>query len=137
MQHRRVGRISEFRGHYSEGIDINPHYADAARSGFPNARLHVGCDLRAFEDNRFETVVASDVLEHIPDDALALSKFVRIARFNELLSVPKEDAISPPHSRVTYRPYLDPTHVHYYTKERLSTMVRHWGGYTLRVEDTY
>jgi len=40
-----------------------------------------------------------------------------MARVRVVLSVPKEDDISLPDSRLTYRPYVDPTHKHYYTRD--------------------
>lgn len=124
-------------GVHSEGIDISPDLIQIARRRFPNVKFHVGSDLSQFRDHQFETVIAWDVLEHIPDDVSALKEFVRVASINVVLSVPKEDAISLPHSRVTYRPYVDPTHVHYYTRERLAEMVYALGDCSLRVEDAY
>jgi ubiquinone/menaquinone biosynthesis C-methylase UbiE len=124
-------------GIYSEGIDINQNFILTAKSKFPKNIFHLGDNLSIFKDNQFETVLAWDVLEHIPDDAHALKEFVRVAHSNVVLSVPKEDEISLPYSRVTYRPYVDPTHLHYYTRDILAKMVSQLGDYTLSVEEAY
>ena len=124
-------------GIYAEGVDINDSFIGIAKSKYPNVKFHCGADFSIFKDNQFETVIAWDVLEHISDDGHALKEFSRIASLNVALSVPKEDQISLPYSCVTYRPYVDPTHVHFYTKERLENMVNQLGDYKLCVEDTY
>ncbi|MBU0972459.1 MAG: class I SAM-dependent methyltransferase [Proteobacteria bacterium] len=40
-----------------------------------------------FQDNCFDTVICSEVLEHIPDDAKAISELVRIVRPGKILAV--------------------------------------------------
>lgn len=41
-----------------------------------------------FEDNAFDLVICSEVLEHVPDDEQALRSLLRVARKDVLLSVP-------------------------------------------------
>ena len=41
-----------------------------------------------FEDNSFDLVVCSEVLEHVPDDAQALRSLLRVAKRDVLFSVP-------------------------------------------------
>lgn len=89
--------------------------------------------LYQFESGEFESVIGWNVLEHFEDDSFALHQMFRIASKNVILSVPKEDDISLPDSRLTYRPYVDPTHRHYYTRDRLAQMI---GGYTTLIEPT-
>jgi len=74
-------------------------------------------------ERQFESVVCWNTLEHIENDQEALEKMLRIATKNVILSIPKEDDISLPDSRLTYRPYVDPTHKHYYTRKRLAKMI--------------
>ena len=83
---------------------------------------------------KFDTVIAWNVLEHIEDDQSALLQMLKMARQRVVLSVPKEDDLSLPDSRVTYRPYVDPTHKHYYTEERLRAMLP--SGVRVRFEHT-
>ena len=123
-------------GIYAEGIDSEPKHIASARTKFTKSKFFTGTDLSIFSDNQFETAVAWNVLEHIPDDFAALKEFLRVAESNVILSVPKEDDISLPFSRVTYRPYVDPTHVHYYTRERIAELVHGIGDFDLYFEDT-
>jgi ubiquinone/menaquinone biosynthesis C-methylase UbiE len=130
-----VGHLNAI-GIRAEGIDTNQEFIRAASQKFPLARFHAGQDLSVFQDSQFETVIAWNVLEHIPDDRQTLKEFLRIANVNVILSIPKEDEISLPSSRVTYRPYVDPTHVHYYTREILTTMLQGLGTVDIYFEDT-
>lgn len=130
-----VGYLNSI-GRYAEGIDNSEQLILQARQKYPHATFHLGQDLSIFSDNQFDTIVAWNVLEHIPDDIGVLREFLRIAKTNVILSIPKEDEISLPYSRVTYRPYVDPTHVHYYTRELLNNMVSGIGHYNIYFEDT-
>ena len=131
-----VGYLSTI-GIHAEGIDIDEGHIRTAKLHFPASSFHVGSDLSRFADNQFKTVVVWDVLEHIPDDFTALGECLRIASSNVILSVPKEDEISLPHSRVTYRPYVDPTHVHYYSRAVMTEMLNKLGRYRIYFEDFY
>ena len=120
----------------AEGIDRDIDLIGQARKNHPGIEFHCNDGLSGFADNQFESVVAWNVLEHIEDDRSALRDMVRIASKNVIASVPKEDNISLPDSRVTYRPYVDPTHVHYYTRKLLAGMVADIGDYGVYFEDT-
>jgi ubiquinone/menaquinone biosynthesis C-methylase UbiE len=130
-----VGYLTSI-GRHAEGIDNSEQHIEEARRTFPSATFHLGTDLTQFTDGQFDSVVAWNVLEHIPEDEEALRQFLRIARENVIISVPKEDDLSLPYSRVTYRPYVDPTHLHYYTRESVSAMVKRIGEYSVFFEDT-
>ncbi|MFA6455571.1 MAG: class I SAM-dependent methyltransferase [Bacteroidota bacterium] len=130
-----VGYVNSI-GHYAEGIDNSEPLITQAKQKYPSSTFHLGQDLSIFSDNQFESIVAWNVLEHIPDDIGVLKEFLRIAKTNVILSIPKEDELSLPYSRVTYRPYVDPTHVHYYTREILQQMISSIGNYEVYFEDT-
>jgi ubiquinone/menaquinone biosynthesis C-methylase UbiE len=124
------------KGIYAEGMDASHAFIQKAREKFPQCVFHQGVDLGIFADNQFESVVAWNVLEHIDDDRHALAEMLRIAGKNVILSIPKEDELSLPDSRVTYRPYVDPTHKHYYNKAMLTEMILIIGDYSVYFEDT-
>lgn len=121
---------------HAQGIDKDAGLIEQARKNNPGIEFHCGSELSKFADNQFETVIAWNVLEHIAEDDCALREMIRIASKNVIASVPKEDKISLPDSRVTYRPYVDPTHVHYYTHEHLLSMIANIGDYGVYIEDT-
>ena len=62
------------------GIDVSPPAIELARArGVPNVALMDGAALE-FADARFDLVIASDVLEHIEDEARALREWARVLR---------------------------------------------------------
>jgi len=124
------------RNIYAEGIDSNESFITKARSKNVDLNFHCGIDLSIFRNNQFESVIAWNVLEHIENDDIALKEMLRIASNNVILCIPKEDELSLPNSLVTYRPYVDPTHKHYYTPERIKNMVSDIGKFEIYFEDT-
>ena len=71
-----------------------------------------------FKDQSFDTVLMINVLEHVDDDA-ALREVYRICRKNVIFSVPhaKEEELG--EYNLTYHPYVDPTHLRYYSIEHI------------------
>jgi len=123
------------QGRHAEGIDIDEAHIALARQHHPQCTFHAGADLTRFADGQFESVVAWNVLEHIEDHVTALREMTRIASKNVILSIPKEDDLSLPDSRVTYRPYVDLTHFHYYRRDSILKMVHDLGWRTVQIED--
>jgi ubiquinone/menaquinone biosynthesis C-methylase UbiE len=52
--------------------------------------LHADAQALPFDDDRFEVVVAAEVLEHLPDPARGLAEMARVGRRHLVLSVPQE-----------------------------------------------
>ena len=52
--------------------------------------LHASAHALPFADDRFEVVVAAEVLEHLPDPARGLAEMARVGRRHLVLSVPRE-----------------------------------------------
>jgi ubiquinone/menaquinone biosynthesis C-methylase UbiE len=52
--------------------------------------LHADAQALPFADDRFEVVVAAEVLEHLPDPAIGLQELARVGRAHLVLSVPQE-----------------------------------------------
>jgi SAM-dependent methyltransferase len=62
----------------------------------------------------FDTTFCFDVLEHLDDEA-ALKELVRVTASRIILTVPQKDE-RPDFHLLTYMPYLDQTHLRYYTE---------------------
>jgi trans-aconitate methyltransferase len=65
------------RGHNVTAIDVEPDYVARAKrrlAGYPNARVSVGEVGALVWRQRFDTVVALDVLEHVADDGAVLAR---------------------------------------------------------------
>jgi SAM-dependent methyltransferase len=77
------------RGYHVVGCDMD---ADSIRQGLTQGRLRevhrVDVAKLPFEDDAFDLVICSEVIEHVPDDELALCSLLRVARRDVLLSVP-------------------------------------------------
>jgi SAM-dependent methyltransferase len=52
--------------------------------------LHADAHALPFEDDRFDVVVAAEVLEHLPDPVRGLREMARVGRRHLVLSVPQE-----------------------------------------------
>jgi 2-polyprenyl-3-methyl-5-hydroxy-6-metoxy-1,4-benzoquinol methylase len=52
--------------------------------------LHASAHELPFADNRFDVVVAAEVLEHLPDPVKGLQEMARVGRRHLVLSVPRE-----------------------------------------------
>jgi SAM-dependent methyltransferase len=52
--------------------------------------LHADAHRLPFEDDRFDVVVAAEVLEHLPDPHKGLQEMARVGRRHLVLSVPRE-----------------------------------------------
>ncbi|OUJ73445.1 class I SAM-dependent methyltransferase [Hymenobacter crusticola] len=62
------------------GIDVSEPAIELAKArGVPHVSVMDGADL-AFANNRFDLVIASDVLEHIEDEAQALHEWTRVLK---------------------------------------------------------
>ena len=71
------------------GVDISAANVMAAQARFPSLEFICG-DFRALQAGAFDTVVLSDVLEHVPDDAEFLHEAARLGR-TVLVNLPLED----------------------------------------------
>jgi ubiquinone/menaquinone biosynthesis C-methylase UbiE len=65
------------------GIDINQKYLDIARKflGNSDVKLINGDATRLpFKDNSFDRIIATEILEHIPDDKKAIAEMYRVLK---------------------------------------------------------
>jgi SAM-dependent methyltransferase len=70
-----------------------------------------------FVAKAFDTSFCFDVIEHLDDEA-AIRELARVTARRIILTVPQEDQRSDFHL-LTYMPYLDQTHLRYYTESAL------------------
>jgi ubiquinone/menaquinone biosynthesis C-methylase UbiE len=106
-------------GHEVYGIDINPEAITCcAQRGIPDVSLMDAAKL-AFDDRSFDVVIASDILEHIADDAAALHEWRRVLKDNGklLLFVPAHRFLWGDHDLVNH-------HFRRYGKRQLVALYR-------------
>ena len=96
-------RIIERRGTDANsytGVDI--HVDEDTRSAIPNVRFEEAMVERLpFDDNSFDTVICTHVLEHILDIRQAVAELRRVCRGKIIIVVPKEREYS-----FTFNPHL-------------------------------
>jgi len=101
----------------SVGVDINPRNVALLQQRLPNHLVIEGdVEHLQFSDGSFGTILCTEVIEHIPDPALALSEFRRVLQPGGVLigSVPARSLIwklrflssTCPHSEPFHNEYL-------------------------------
>jgi 2-polyprenyl-3-methyl-5-hydroxy-6-metoxy-1,4-benzoquinol methylase len=84
-----------------------------------------------YDDRAFDTVLCFETLEHVPQPKEALEEIRRVCSDNLILTVPNcEEAAAYRPSGFVPHHYVDPTHVNYFTRATLRTML-HEGGFRL------
>lgn len=80
------------------GLDADPgQIRKAMQAQTPAALVHGDCAHLPFQDCSFDKVLLTEVLEHVPDDLIALTEIFRVLRPGGLL------AVSVPHARYPFR----------------------------------
>jgi SAM-dependent methyltransferase len=95
MKKRRPGRWV--------GIDFCAEAIKGAKELFPTIPFHFlesPADLPGLSDRRIDTIVCSEVIEHVKDDAAFLEALVGAAHKRVLLTTPCIDAQDPGHVRI-------------------------------------
>ncbi len=115
--HRAAGRAVY-------GLEWSARGASLARAG---GLAVVRGDARRlpFPDACVDTVIAVEVLEHVPDAALAVRECARVARVNLVVSVPNA-AVIPHLFRAGVVPWhlLEATHVNFFSARTLEQLLR-------------
>ena len=111
---RYVGALLP-HGHEAYGLDLTP---EPYNSNISHYLIKGDARHLPFKDRSFDTVLLINVLEHV-DDFVALREAYRICRKNVVFSVPHEEEEELRHYNITYHPYVDGTHLRYYTMERI------------------
>jgi 2-polyprenyl-3-methyl-5-hydroxy-6-metoxy-1,4-benzoquinol methylase len=73
------------------GFDSNPACVEFAAVRFPTYRFGIGdvCSI-GYGDDRFDTVLCLEVLEHLDEPATAVRELLRVSRRHVVISVPHE-----------------------------------------------
>lgn len=88
-----------------------------------------------FENERVETVLCFEVLEHLSDPVLALKEFYRVCKKNIIITVPNCDLeLGMERSRLSYYHYTDETHCNFFTLKTLEELVRQAGFTPVKME---
>ncbi len=74
----------------------------------------------SFKDNSFDTILLFNVLEHV-NDKKAIKEIYRICRKNVIFSVPRQKENELEYYGITYHPYIDLSHLRYYTLDNLKS----------------
>ena len=109
------------------GIDLSPEAIAYAQRHFAHvANFDVGSVLQLpYGDSAFDTVVCSEVLEHVGDWRRAIAELKRVARRHVIITVPHE-----PYFRVlndlaqVVRFCQDPGHINFWSWSAFKAMIR-------------
>lgn len=100
----------------SVGLDLNPRHLALVEERLPEHPIVLGdVEEMPFEDERFGTVVCTEVIEHVPHPARALSEILRVLKPGGVLigSVPSRSATWRLRSLSRTCPGGEPFHEHY------------------------
>lgn len=113
-----VARLRE-SGHRSVGIDLLP---DPSWTGGSGPFVRGNAESLPFRSRAFRTVLAFEVLEHMPDAHRALLEWRRVTSGRLLLSVPNTAVPEwAPTARMTYNHFVDRTHVNFFDPQSLQS----------------
>lgn len=89
-------KLAHDAGHEIKGVEINMARVKLANSILGNDVVVLDSrngSLASFGDNDFDNVVCMEVIEHQPDDRLALAELCRVARSRVIITVPFQENI--------------------------------------------
>ncbi len=110
-------------GYTMVGADINPEYVRIARERGVDARV-IG-DRVPCEDASCDTVLLSEVLEHVEHPEPLLAEARRIARMNVLITTPHSGDIALLQRQgLLYEHFADLDHRNFFTQESLEHLLR-------------
>jgi SAM-dependent methyltransferase len=104
------------------GVDKYDQFLEVARQkGHKGTYVQGDITNLPFPDKSFDCTYCFDVLEHV-DDVVALKELVRVTEKRLIFTVPQKDEFLQKFGLLPY-PYLDPTHLRYYTKDSIKELV--------------
>lgn len=121
---------SNIKGLHLEGIDYNNLRIERAKKILSGStKLSIG-DLNTFPfDKKYNIVLCSHVIEHIPDDTGFLLRIKNIIKDDGMLilGTPNEGSFLERKRNAKYKFYDTTDHVHFYTEELIKSRIRRGG----------
>jgi SAM-dependent methyltransferase len=114
------------RGHQTFGVDLltQPEWQHIRPANF----IQGDALSLPFSNQSFDTLLAFEILEHIPKPDLALQEFFRVIRENLIISVPNcdmnEDLLR---SGLVYSHWLDQSHCNFFDEDTLRNILERNG----------
>jgi len=140
-RHREPGRLLDLgcwvgfllaeasdRGWEPTGVEPSEFASRFARERLGLNVLHAGLDDADLPARAFDAVVMADVIEHLPDAAFALDRVASLLAADGVLYLALPNAGSRVARALGPRSWsVIPTHVHYFTRSSLFTLLRRRG----------
>jgi ubiquinone/menaquinone biosynthesis C-methylase UbiE len=105
------------------GADINHEYIEKARAKGVEAVVVSGA--LPFKDSSFDTVIISEVLEHLLDPKTVLQEAKRVTKNNVLVTVPDSSGLDLlKKMNLTYEHMLEADHQRFYSKQSLEELLK-------------
>ena len=109
------------------GVDVQPQAIEFAKKNFGEVATYQVASLYSlpFSDNSFDTVVCSQVLEHLDDVEAAVAELKRVARRFVVITVPREPYFKCINDLArAIRFSDDPGHVNFWTSSDFQVFMR-------------
>ncbi len=108
----------------SVGVDANPYLLETARSTHPHVPFVQGSILHLpFADKSFDTTIAFDILEHVPE-AQALEELIRVTQKRLILCVPHTTPEVLSELFLLYGHHADITHLRTYDQQSMQQALK-------------
>jgi ubiquinone/menaquinone biosynthesis C-methylase UbiE len=128
-----LASIAQARSCCLYGVDISAKRLEDLRRRLPQARVtESSLDTLPFEDASFDVVIASQVLEHMPDVFSSVRELARVTRRSLILTVPYEQEpvrLRCPHCEREH--FLD-GHLHRFSDAMIASLSGHMQGMRLK-----
>lgn len=131
--HGAYGKELIKKGYRYTGVEANEEYVKKSQKYFDTRYMRA--EKLDFPGKSFDTILMSEVLEHLPDPYAAMRETARVARKNLIVSVPN---IGPMVACVEYNVvmhhFMEATHVNFFTKTMLERFLKRYFPYVKIIE---
>jgi 2-polyprenyl-3-methyl-5-hydroxy-6-metoxy-1,4-benzoquinol methylase len=93
--------LKQFKDGEWSGLDFYEPVIEKAKQNFPDIHFYYSPDYNYKEMvGQYDSVVCSEVIEHIPDDRLFIEKVIEIAKQKVIFTTPNKEVGDPGHLRL-------------------------------------